>query len=377
MTTSYAGQPIAGQPSAGQSVRFDDEYGVYFVDGYDEVSAVLRGSGWSSDPRRNPLAPVEIRDLPQTALIFMDPPDHTRLRRIVGPVFTPRSIERIRPRVASIVEAALDGLDESAELVNEFAYVVPLAVIAELLDVGAEGAELFADLTPDLVKMLELDATPEDMVASVDASIELMLELTPILADRKQHPGDDFISALLAQDGITVDEVLGTCLLLLAAGHETTANLIANGTRALVQDPAHVLELAHDPVNAVEELLRVEGPVKMAGRTAVEDVELGGVTIPAGSFVLLQLDRANVDPRRFDDPLRLDLSRKPHGHLAFGSGPHFCLGAALSRMETAEALTRLFARYPHLELADEEPSWRVSNTFRALTELPVRGLRAS
>ncbi|MBJ8338269.1 cytochrome P450 [Antrihabitans sp. YC3-6] len=372
MTTSIAGQSIAGQ-----SVRYDDEYGVYFVDGYDEVSAVLRGSGWSSDPRRNPLAPAEIRDLPQTALIFMDPPDHTRLRRIVGPVFTPRSIERIRPRVASIVEAALDGLDESAELVSEFAYVVPLAVIAELLDVGAEGAELFADLTPDLVKMLELDATPEDLVASVDASVELMLELTPILADRKQHPGDDFISALLAQDGITVDEVLGTCLLLLAAGHETTANLIANGTRALVQNPAHVRQLAHDPVNAVEELLRVEGPVKMAGRTALEDVELGGVTIPAGSFVLLQLDRANVDPRRFDDPLRLDLGRKSHGHLAFGSGPHFCLGAALSRMETAEALTRLFARHPDLELADEEPSWRVSNTFRALTELHVRALRAS
>jgi cytochrome P450 len=352
-------------PSA---VERDEESGAFIVSGFDEISEVVRSTSWSSDPRRNALAPAEMQQLPSTIVLFMDPPDHTRLRRLVSPAFTPRAIERLRPRIRAVVDAALSGLGDDIELMTDYAYVVPLAVIAELLDVGAEGAELFQDLTPDLVRMLEFDATAADLELSIDASMDIMMWLTPIIADRKQHPGDDFISSML-QTGLTVDEVISMCILLLAAGHETTANLIGNGTLAVLENPDQLVHLHNDPARAVEELLRVEGPIKVAGRTAIEDVELGGVHVPAGSFALLALDRANVDPRRFDDPLRLDLAREPQGHLAFGGGPHFCLGAALARLEAIEALSGLFTRFPGLRLADEDVQWRNSTTFHALDEL--------
>lgn len=353
------------------TVQWMDDQGIFVVSGFDEVSTILRGSGWSSDPRLMPQVPAEIQQLPATIVLFMDPPDHGRLRRLISPAFTPRSIEGVRSRVAAVVDAALDALDaDDVELMADFAYVVPIAVIAELLDVGPEGAELFLAQTPALVKMLELDAAPADLGASVEASLEVMLELTPVIVDRKQHPGDDLISQLLGVDGITVDEVMSTLILLLAAGHETTANLIGNGTLAIAQNAERRAQLFADPNRAVEELLRLEGPVKRSGRLAVADHEVGGVHIPAGSYVFLDLQRANADPRRFSSPLDLDLARESKGHLAFGAGAHFCIGAALARLEAAEALTRLFARYPNLSPIGE-PRWRESMTFHALDELPL------
>ncbi len=349
-------------------VRYDEESGVFVVSGFDEISAVLRGRGWSSDPARNPLISGELQ-LPPTIILFMDQPDHTRLRRVLSPAFTPRAIETLRPRVAAIVDAALNELGDEVELMSEFSYVVPLAVIAELLDVGAEGADLLQDVTPDLVKLLEFDATTDDFAASLGASLDLTMFLTPLIVERKQRPGEDFISTLLALEDITVEEVLSTCLLLLAAGHETTANLIGNGTRAILEHPEQRANLLADPTRAVEELLRREGSIKVAARTALDDQELGGHTVPAGSVVVLELDRANADPRRFADPLRLDLSREPHGHMAFGGGVHFCLGAALARLEAAEALTGLFTRFPNMRLASDTADWRPSRTFHGLQTL--------
>ena len=352
-------------------VTWNDEYGIFVVTGYDEASAVLRGAGWSSDPRRMPHATTAFAQLPPSILLFLDPPDHGRLRRLVAPAFTARAVEAVRPRIAAVVDAALDALDEDdIELLADFAYVVPLAVIAELLDVGAEGAELFLTCTPDLVKMLELDASPDELADSGAAAMEVMLELTPVIAERKQYPGADWISALLAADGITDDEVMSTLILLLAAGHETTANLIANSTLALAGNVAAQARLHADPARSVEELLRVVGPVKRSGRLATVDHELGGIQVPAGSYVYLDIAAANSDPRRYDDPTRLDLGREPKGHMSFGSGPHFCIGAALARVEAAEALTRLFTRYPNLAVAGE-PRWRASMTFHALRELPL------
>jgi cytochrome P450 len=294
------------------------------------------------------------------------------MRRLVSPAFTPRSIERLRPRIAAIVDAALDGLDDDIDLIADFAYIVPLAVIAELLDVGAEGAELFREQTPALVKMLEIDATAADLADSVDASMQIMLGLAPLIAERRQHPGDDFISALLEQAEITLEEVMSTCVLLLAAGHETTANLIGNGARVLALQPELQRHLFDDPSRAIEELLRVETPVKRAVRTATTEHELNGHRVAEGEPVALLLDAANVDARRFPDAGVLDLARNPQGHLAYGAGPHFCLGAALARVEAAEALTRLFDRYERLELAGDGEQWRHSNTFHGLTRLPVR-----
>lgn len=350
----------------------DETLDAFMVSGFDEAARVLREPGWSSDPRR--IAGMDF-GVPPGVLLFMDPPDHTRLRRLLSPAFTPRAIGRLRPRVAAIAGAVLDGLfaeDDQVDLMTEVAHLVPLAVIAELLDVGAEGARVFREQTPGLVRMLETVPTAEDLESGAAASDEITMFLLPLLLERRRDPGDDFISALARSGELTLEELLATCVLLLAAGHETTANLIGNGTRALLDDRAQIAHLHADPARAVEELLRAEPPVRLAGRVALTDHDLGGTRVPAGSRVIVRLDAVNRDPRRFDDPDRLDLSREPRPHLAFGGGHHYCLGAALARLEAAETLTRLFTRFPDLALGDPEPRRRTSSTFHGFSELMVR-----
>jgi cytochrome P450 len=301
----------------------------------------------------------------------MDPPDHTRLRRMLGPVFTPRAVERLRPRVAAIADAALDALEETADLLAEVGYLVPLAVMAELLDAGTEGAELFRAETPRLVRILEVEPDDEDIAEAVDAFTAMMLFLVPLIEERRRDPGEDFVSALLAIDQISLEEVLATTVLLLTAGHETTANLIGNGARALLDHPDQRPHLLADPARAVEELLRAEGPVKLAGRTALTDHSLGHRRVREGDQVFVRIDAANRDPRRFANPDRLDLTRPGPPNLAFGAGAHFCLGAALARMEAAETLVRLFTGFPDLTLT-KQPEPNPSSTFRRLSALHVR-----
>ncbi|GAA2146263.1 cytochrome P450 [Actinomadura napierensis] len=348
-------------------VAWDEEQGAWRVTGFDEASAVLRGEGWSSDPRRLPFAPRELAEFPPGVLLFMDPPDHTRVRRLLGPAFTPRAVEALRPRVAGIADAVLRGLGGEADLLRDVAYLVPVAVIAELLDVGDEGAALLLDLTPDLVRMLEIDADGEALLAAAKAATELMMFLTPLLAERRARPGGDFISAMLAvPGGLSLDEIAATCVLLLAAGHETTANLIANATLTLLRDPSQRHRLHADPGRAVEEFLRAEGPIKQVVRTALTDQEIAGHRVRAGQAVRVDIREAN----RSLGPL--DLAREPVPHLAFGGGLHFCLGAALARMEAAETLPRVFTVFPDMVLRDHH--WRDSTTFHALADLRVSGL---
>ena len=356
-------------------VRRDEESGMYVVSGHDEANAVLRSDGWSSDPQRNPMLNTAIRQMPGSNLPFMDPPDHTRLRRLISPAFTPRVLNALRPRVVDIAKAALEGLPNEVDLLDDYAYLVPLAVIAEFLDVGAEGAEVLRYYAPAFTRLLEPDATPDELTLGTDASIELIMYLTPVIAERAQHPGDDFISLLLAQDGIKIDEVATTCLLLLLAGHETTANMIANGTNAILRQSDHVVhreQMLADPARAVEELLRLEGAVNFVVRTATIDQQVGDIGVPAGGVVFVDLRAVNTDPRRYEEPNRLDLSRAPQQHLAFGGGIHHCIGAALSRLELAEALPALFRHYPNLQLLDAEPDWRESAAFHSLNSLGVR-----
>ena len=360
-------------------VWWDPETGAFRVSGFAEAAQVLRGEGWSSDQRLSPLASPLVREMPSGTLLFADPPDHTRLRRLISRAFTPRAIGQLRPRIGAIIDSALDGLTEIGPIVDvlhDVAYPATLAVISELLDVGVEGAELFADQTPRLARGLEIGASDADLMASAVASTELTLFFTPILEQRLRDPGDDFISSLLAlhgrPDGLELDEVLATCILLLAAGHETTANLIANSTLALLTHPGQIPHLMAHPDRGVEELLRLEGAAKLAARTATADHDLGGHRVTAGNAVLVHLQQANRDPRRYADPHVLDLTRAPEPHLAFGTGPHFCLGAALARLETVETLTGLLTRYPALSLTGDEPRWRDSDTFHGLHALPAR-----
>ncbi|MCL2586254.1 MAG: cytochrome P450, partial [Streptosporangiales bacterium] len=294
-------------------VSWDAELGTCAISGFDEASAVLRGPGWSSDPRRNPQAPPQVRDIAPSALLFMDPPDHTRLRRLLSPAFTPRSVERLRHRAGAVADAALETLGDSAgnaDLLADLGYLVPLALIAELLDVGADGAELLRAETPRLVRLLEVAATAEDLAEAADAAGALAVFLTPIISERSRHPGDDFISALLSVEDISREEVIATTITLLAAGHETTANLIANGALALLRHPDQRPALHADPGRAVEELLRTEGPVRLAARTAIIPHRLGGYEIAEGQQVIIRIREANRDPRRFTDPDRIDLTRE-------------------------------------------------------------------
>ncbi|MGQ0623378.1 MAG: cytochrome P450 [Sporichthyaceae bacterium] len=362
-------------------VRWDEPTKAFLVTGFDAATAVLRGPGWSSDLRLSPLAPPELKDFPAGSLIVLDPPEHTRIRRLISPAFSASAIARLRPRIVAIVDAALDGLRETGprvDIVTGLGYPVSLAVICELLDVGTEGAQVIAEQTPELARGLELGATVEDLTAFAVANLELTLFLTPILAERRNSPGNDFISALLALSddhnpaGLGLDEVLATCILLLIAGHETTANLIANSTLALLRDPDQIAHLVAEPARAVEELLRLQGPVKRILRTALVDQELVGRQIPAGQAVLVDVQAANRDPRRFPAAERLDLTREPVGHLGFGAGIHFCLGAALARLETIEILPRLFIRHPELALTNRPAKWRESNTLQALHCLPAQ-----
>jgi cytochrome P450 len=355
-------------------VRWDDDLGVFVITGFDEASAVLRSAGWSSDPARSQLSPPDVPS-PAGLMLFTDPPDHTRLRRFVAPAFTARAVESLRPRVASIVDSCLDGLaddGDDVDLLADYGYLIPLAVIAELLDVGVEGAQVFLEQTPHLVRMLEVDAGPDDLVAATTAALEVSMFLTPILSRRRGgNHGDDFISALLATDELTLEEVLATCVLLLAAGHETTANIIGTGALALLQHPDQRPLLFADPARGVEELLRLHGPVKLIARTALTGQELAGVRIGEGQTVLIRVDQADQDPRRWSDPAKLDLSRPGPPHLGFGTGIHFCLGAALARLEAAEALVRLHQRHPQITLTDPKPHWRTSSTFHGLEDLAV------
>ncbi|MGH3984033.1 MAG: cytochrome P450, partial [Pseudonocardiaceae bacterium] len=343
---------------------------------------------WSSDPNRNPALAARLdRGEPGTqalgrTLLMMDPPEHTRLRRQLTPAFTPRAIDALHPRITAVVKSALADLGQAGEVdvVADIGYPIPLAVMCELLDVDIEGAQLLRTETPKLVGILEFDPDADAALAAEEATASLALHLLPILGDRRQRPGEDLASQLLCladngDDALGLDEVLATCILLLTAGHETTANVIGNGVLTLMEHPDQLHLLQRDPTlikPAVEEILRFECPAKIVGRTSLIDRQLGEHTIRAGQRVLVLLGAVNRDPGQFRDPECFDITRTPAPHLAFGAGPHFCLGAALSRAEAQETLRQLLPLLTEWRLAPGAPAWRVSDTFRALEKLHLR-----
>jgi hypothetical protein len=337
-------------------VQWNESLGAHLVLSYEHAAEVLRGREWSSDPRNSPQllaslgGPGPVSEQWSRSLLMSDPPTHTRLRAAVNRFFTPRAVRAIRGRVRAIVDSAFAALAEGEpiELMSELAYPIPLAVIAELFDLGLEGAELLRSETPTIARMLELDPTPQEIEAVGTAAMTLMLFLVPIVAERREHPGEDLLSALVhppdGAEALETDEIITMCLLLLAAGHETTANLIGNGTLALFEHPDQLEWLARHgerAVQAVDELLRYDSPAQVASRVARNDLGLGGVTVRKGQQALVVLGAANRDPARYTNPDRLELTRSGAPHLAFGNGPHFCVGAGLARLEAQETFTRL------------------------------------
>ena len=309
-----------------------------------------------------------------TSVLTLNPPDHTRLRRLVSSTFTARRVQALRPAVESMVGDLLDDLAEDTDFVRAFAFPLPVNVIGELLGVPAADRGQFQTLVGDWSRVLEV-MSPEVLAKADPAAATIRDYLAELVAERRRRPADDLISALVAAeeegDRLTEDELLTMAALLFAAGFETTTNLLANGLVTLLGHPAQVPALHADPATAVEEMLRYDTPVQLASRVVYQDVELGGVTVDAGERVVAYLGAGNRDPERFTDPDRLDLSRADNAPLSFGGGIHYCLGAPLARLEAQVAFPALLRRFPELAL-DGEPARRDSLAIRGYTAMPVR-----
>lgn len=353
--------------------------GVWTASSHAAVQAVLRAPGWSSDHRRAAVVPEVAGEVLSRILLFMDAPDHTRLRGLVAKAFHPRTVEQLRPRINEVADGLLAPLRETGgfDVIADFAFALPVTVICELLGIPAEDQALFRRLTGDMAVVLDLDATPEQFGRAAGAVLTFTAYLVPLFEERRREPRDDLISTLVAAeeagDRLAADELLTTVILLLVAGHETTMNLIGNGLLALLRHPEQLALLRRHPdlmPSAVEELLRFDSPVRRAVRTASAEAIVDGQPVRAGEQVVALLDAANHDPTVFALPDVLDITRDARRHVSFGAGAHYCLGAALARAEAEIALGALLA-LPGLALAGDEPSWRPLETLHALASLPV------
>lgn len=356
----------------------------WIVTRYADVRAVLTDPRLAKDVHRWPgggrSRPCEATGV-CAHMLHADPPDHTRLRRLVQKAFAPRRAAQLRPRAEEIAAGLLDEMaarGDVIDLLGGYARPLPIAVLCELLGIPVADREWI------VVTVAAYDERAEHQ----RVERELAAYFTELIAARRAEPGDDLVSALVvardnagadgAADGLTGNELLSTVFLLVMAGFDTTVNLIASGTRALLTHPGEKTRLRQDPsllAAAVEELLRFTNPVNHANdRFTTEDVPVGGVVIPAGEWVLPATSSANRDPAQFPSPDRVDLGRDTSGHVAFGHGVHYCLGAPLARMEAEVALGALLARFPGLSLAvpPEALRWRPVSLMNGLESLPVR-----
>ncbi|MFC9824990.1 cytochrome P450 [Streptomyces erythrochromogenes] len=364
----------------------------WLVTRYDDVRAALADPRLSLDKSRATEGGYRGLSLPPALdanLLNMDPPDHTRIRRLVSRAFTPRRTEQLRTPIRATADRLLDALGPAgtADLVAAYAAPLPIVVICDLLGVPEDRRLDFRTWTDALIA-----PDPSRPRAAKEAVVAMLGFFTELMAHKRSRPGDDLLSDLIAvRDGggsdgdgggdsggdrLSEDELMSLAFLILFAGYENTVQLIGNAIHTLLEHPEELARLRKDPSGlpaAVEELARYEGPAPLAiRRFPTEDITIAGVTVPAGETVLLSLSSANRDPARFPRPGLLDLDRDTSGHLALGHGIHYCLGAPLARAETEIALAALLERYPVLEPASPAPRWRPSLRARGLTELPVR-----
>ena len=367
--------------------------GFWLLTRYEDVSTLLRANMSVEDGKVTDQELIALREelfgeqparARNRSMLDRDPPDHTRLRRLVSKAFTPRAIEALRPRITGLVDEMLDaagrqGSGFQVDLVDALAFPLPFAVIGEMLGTPPADHERIRQLSGTVVRSLEPVNDPATAAAIVEADAELTQIAAEMIAWKRAHPAADLLTALInAEDDGDVlgdQELISQTLLLYIAGHETTVNLIAGGTLALLRHPDQLARLRSEPAltaNAVEEMLRYDSPVQATRRITLEPTSFGGVTIPAGSFVMALLGSANRDEAVFGpDARELRLDREnARQHVSFGGGPHHCLGASLARMEASIALSRLVTRFPGLAL-DGEPTWNGRINLRGPAHLPV------
>jgi len=356
---------------------------------YEDIDRVLRDKRFglsTPSPWREMVAaeaPESIQVLGGNSLLFIDPPQHTRVRGLVAQAFNPRRIEELRPNIETAINTILDGLEgrSTFDILEEIAWPIPIMGVTDLLGVPATDQTLLHAWTNSITAFDELPLDFDVLPAAGVAADEFLAYAADLVDERRKHPGDDLISALIAahQDGevLSRDELLSMIVLILLAGHDTTASLISTGLWLLLSHPEAAEEVRNNPgsvPNAIEEILRYLGPLQVAsggGRWPNEPVTIGDTLIEPGTPVRLLLGSANRDPEQYDDPDRFDIHRTAIRHLAFGRGLHVCLGAALGRLEAQIVIPAVLKRFPDLALVDAEPTWRPSLVVRQLATLPV------
>ncbi|MBX3083987.1 MAG: cytochrome P450 [Anaerolineae bacterium] len=361
---------------------------LWLITRYEDCLAVLKDDRFVKNVRAmlTPEQAAQFPPMPEALkplsanMLDMDGASHDRLRSLVHKAFTPRLIEKMQGRIQTIADTLLDKAQARGEMefMTDFAFPLPITVIGEMLGIPSDVYQQFREWTNALLNT-GLTENVEHLLPVVQAFIDYLREL---FEQRRQQPADDLISALIraeeSGDTLSEDELLAMVFILIVAGHETTVNLIGNGTLALLQNPDQLALLRRDPSlikSAMEELLRFCGPLETATeRYASTDIAIGGEIIPQGEMVLVGLASANRDPRQFENPEVLDITRQNNRHIAFGQGVHYCVGAPLARLETQIAFTTLLRRLPNLALnADSEAiAWRPSFVIRGLERLPVK-----
>ena len=382
--------PLYHQLRSEDPVHWSERFRCWLLTRYPDVSLALRDARLSANrigvfmaqlPATTTADLEPLRQHLSTWLSNSDPPHHTRLRLLVSKAFTPRMVEGMRARVQEIVDALLACVQSKNEIdiIRDVAYPLPAAVISDMLGVPLEGREQFKQWAEDIMAFTGGGALalPRIAAQAQKSLFEMYDYFGGLMRERRREPRGDLISVLTSveEQGDTLSEqdLLGLCDQLLTAGHDTTRNLIGNGMLALLHNTDQLDKLREDPaliVSAVEELLRFDSPLQRQTRVAKVDFELGGKRISRGQPVLAMLGAANRDPSQFSDPDCLNICRRNNGHVAFGSGIHFCLGAPLSRLEGHIAINSMVQRFPSMRLANSEVEWRENMSVRGLKSLP-------
>ncbi len=357
---------------------------------YQDCDDVLRHPSSASDSakstavRRRLAAVDDERSFGEPSFLFQDPPDHTRLRRLVSKAFVPKVVKALQPDITALVKSLLDAVAEKDDfdVIADLAHPLPVAVICRLLGVPIEDEPEFSKASALSAQSLDPFMTftgeaSENLESQLKAGLWLREYLRDLVTRRRSDPGDDLMSGLIqveeSGDQLTEEEIIATCTLLLVAGHETTVNLIANAVLAMLRHPQHWAALGKDSSLVscvVEETLRYDPPVQLMGRIAADDMAIGDITVGKGDTMMLLLAAAQRDPAAFDHADEFLPDRESIRHLGFGKGPHFCLGAPLARLEAAIALSEVTARFPHARMVGE-PQYKPNLTLRGMSTLPV------